>query len=221
VGVPQDADHVLRVVDLDTTWAAQVVAFCEQQAPLNRLEDGQAAAAMRSDLLFDLGCLRYAIGAPLKDVGTCLRESAVAALSVFEQDGSLRTEGGEPDRSLANPVRGREGMQRALVAGDRALASKLAAAVQGDAGELAPARAVGDALRAGRAAAFLDALADLLLAHRLHAERPEYRHRPERLLSIPALAYSVQALDRGLVSRDSLPPDDVFLPLGLLPVSAG
>jgi hypothetical protein len=208
------------VGDLDAAWAAGVVAFCEQQIPLNRLADGQTAAAMRSDLLFDLGCLRYGIGAPLDAVRTCLRESAAAAWSVFEQDGTIRTGAGEPDRSLANPVRGREGMQRALVAGDRALASKLAA-VQGDAGEPAPARAVGDALRTGRAPAFLDALADLLLAHRLYAELPEYRHRPERLLSIPALAYSVQALDRGLVSQESLPPDDVFLPLGLLPVSAG
>jgi hypothetical protein len=216
VDVPPDDRHVpLRVPDLDREWATAVVRFCEEQIPHNRLEDGQAAAAMRSDLVFDLGCLRYGLGAPLDDVTSCLRESAAAVWSVFEQDGTIQTAAGAPDRSLANPTRALAGMQRAVVAGDAALAAKLASAQRG-AVESEPARAVRDAMASGRPAVFLDALGHLLLAHRLHAERFEYRHRPERLLSIPALAYSAQAIEHGLVGRESLPPDDEFLPLGLL-----
>jgi hypothetical protein len=64
---------------------------------------------------------------------------------------------------------------------------------------------------------FLGALLGLLRAHAVAASEAKNPPVPRYLMSLPALALASLATESGLLGRDRLPTDNVYLPLAMMP----
>jgi hypothetical protein len=73
------------------------------------------------------------------------------------------------------------------------------------------------AIVAGQDKVFLDNLDDLLAWHRKMALRKANLNDPDFFLSIAGLGLCALALQRGVVQREQLPQDNVYLPVELIP----